>query len=340
MSIRKPLIGFSLFAIVSILVTWVVWTTLQRSVSGSTDNYSATFTSVLGLKPGDDVRIAGVRVGRVDTVELDDQNKATVDFKIENDQHLYTNTKALVRYQNLIGQRYLALNPGQGEAAPLKPGGHIPVQRTEPSFDVSSLLKGFEPLFSVLEPSQVNDLSNTLVQALQGDGVSLSTFVTQAAGLAANFQQKDAILGDVITNLSGVMAGLSQRSGELQTLIAQTRTLVSGLYDQGQTLKSSTEQIAHDSDALVGLVGQIRPGLQHAQSSTLQAFNLLVGNGAALDKTAVEAPPALLALARITNEGAYANSFICSLDVSLWGVLFPRGLFSQIGGNSHSEVCR
>ena len=64
MSYRKSLFGFSIFAVVSLLVTWVIWSTLQRSVDGDTKSYSATFSDVLGLKPGDDVRISGVRVGR------------------------------------------------------------------------------------------------------------------------------------------------------------------------------------------------------------------------------------------------------------------------------------
>ena len=162
MSYRKPLIGFSIFVVASLLVTWVIWSTLQRSVDGDTNSYSATFSDVLGLKAGDDVRISGVRVGRVEAIDLDENNDARVDFIVEGDQTLYGNTKALVRYQNLIGQRYVALAPGdQGDPTPLEEGAEIPLERTEPSFDISALLNGFEPLFAVLSPEQVNDLSNT-----------------------------------------------------------------------------------------------------------------------------------------------------------------------------------
>ncbi|WP_375139446.1 MCE family protein, partial [Nocardia cyriacigeorgica] len=77
----------------------------------------------------------------------------------------------------------IALIPGEGDGTALEPGGHISLERTEPSFDVSALLSGFEPLFSVLQPDQVNSLSETLIQALQGDGVSLSALIIQAAEL-------------------------------------------------------------------------------------------------------------------------------------------------------------
>ncbi|MFD8244008.1 MCE family protein [Nocardia sp. NPDC059691] len=346
MSIRKPLIGFSIFAIVSILVTVVVWNTLARIVSGDTYTYSATFSDVLGLHEGDDVRMAGVRVGKVEKIELGRDGKlkksvAKVTFVVQRDQTIYNDTKALVRYQNLIGQRYVALAPGKGSnPAPLKNNGSIPIDRTEPSFDVSGLLNGFQPLFQVLQPEQVNRLSETFIQALQGDGVSLSAFIVQAAQLATDFQRRDAILSDVITNLSGVMSGLAKRGDELETLVTQTRALIGGLYEQGQSLLASTEQIASATTSVVGMLDRVQPSLRTAQNSTSAALTLLLDNGAKLDQAAIDLPNVLSAAGRHTSEGGYANAYLCGLDVSLYGVLFPRGLFSQIGGTSHSAVCR
>ncbi|GAA5046282.1 MCE family protein [Nocardia callitridis] len=346
MNIRKPLIGFSIFAIVSVLVTVLVWNTLARIVQGDTKSYSATFTDVLGLHEGDDVRMAGVRVGKVDKIELGRDNEsnrsvATVTFVVQQDQTLFDDTRALVRYQNLIGQRYVSLDPGaEPNPAPLKNKGTIPLAHTEPSFDISGLLNGFQPLFQVLQPEQVNRLSETFIQALQGDGVSLSAFIVQAAQLATDFQRRDAILSDVITNLSAVMSGLAKRGDELETLVTQTRALIGGLYDQGQSLLASTEQISTASSSLVNMVGQIQPKLEVAQNSTSAALTLLIANGAKLDQAAIDFPTVLSAAGRHTSTGGYANAYLCGLDVSLYGILFPRGLFSQIGGNSHSAVCR
>ncbi|WP_280468722.1 MCE family protein [Nocardia cyriacigeorgica] len=341
MSIRRPLIGFSLFAVVSILVTVVIWNTLARTVDGDTKTYSATFTDVLGLREGDDVRMAGVRVGKVEKIELDDNNDAHVSFIVQDEQTLYGNTKALVRYQNLIGQRYIALAPGTGgDATPMENNATIPLERTEPSFDISALLNGFQPLFQALEPEQVNRLSETFVLALQGDRLSLSAFITQAATLATDFERRDAILSDVITNLSSVMSGLAKRGDELETLVTQTRALIGGLYEQGQSLQQSTVQIADATTALVDMVGTIQPKLDAAQNSTRDALTLLLANGAKLDQAAIDLPSVLADVGRFTSEGAYANAYICRLDVSLYGILFPRGLFSQIGGNGQSAVCR
>ncbi|WP_024801452.1 MCE family protein [Nocardia sp. BMG51109] len=341
MSIRKPLIGFGIFAIVSILVTVIVWNTLARSVDGDTNSYSATFSDVLGLRVNDDVRMAGVRVGKVKEIELDGDHRAKVTFDVERDQTLFGNTKALVRYQNLIGQRYLALAPGKtGDAVPLRNNGSIPLDRTEPSFDISGLLNGFQPLFQTLQPEQINNLSNTFIMALQGDGVSLSTFLTQAAGLAGDFQRRDAILTDVITNLSATMQGLAKRGDELETLVTQTRALIGGLYEQGQSLQQSTVQIADATTGLVNMVGQVQPKLVTAQQSSRDALTMLIDNGAKLDRAAVDLPNMLSDIAKASQNGTYVDAYLCSLDVSLYNILLPRGLLSQIGGNSHSAVCR
>lgn len=127
MKSSKALLGFSFFAVLATLLTYTIWSTLQRSVPGNTTSYSAVFTDVLGLRIGDDVRMAGVRVGRIDKIDFTDNYIAKVDFQIEARQHLTDTTKALVRYQNLIGQRYLALAPGTGE------GAVVPMRLADPA---------------------------------------------------------------------------------------------------------------------------------------------------------------------------------------------------------------
>ena len=125
-----------------------------------------------------------------------------------------------------------------------------------------------------------------------------------------------------------------------ETLIAQTRQLTTGLYEQGEMLKASVDQVSVSTDQLADLVATIEPGVAQAQNNATTGIGLLLANGASLDQAAVELPDILTGLARFTSYGAYGNAYICSLDVSLWGVILPPGLFSQVGGNSHTEVCR
>ena len=117
------------------------------------------FTDVYGLREGDDVRMAGVRVGRVEKIDTRRETRESLVRRAE-DQHLYGNTVASVTYQNIVGQRYLGLSLGtEGSQLLLPPGSVIPLERTEPSFDVTALLNGYEPLFSLLNPHDADNLT-------------------------------------------------------------------------------------------------------------------------------------------------------------------------------------
>ena len=106
-----------------------------------------------GLKPGDKVRIAGVPVGSVEKVSIDDDNLAEVEFTVDTKYSLFDGTKATVRYENLVGDRYMELLEGAGSVEPLPDGGSIPVENTSPALDLDLLLGGFKPLLRALDPA-------------------------------------------------------------------------------------------------------------------------------------------------------------------------------------------
>ena len=185
---RSTVVFLTLFLVFSVAVTWMVFATLQRNVAGPTSSYSAIFSDVSGLAEGDDVRVAGVRVGRVDKIELTPDNQAKVSFQVRSNQTLYTNTLASVTYQNIIGQRYLGLSQGEGDKRKLAVGAQIPESRTNPSFDISYMLNGFEPLFTELDPQQVDNLTNAIITAFQGNQGSLLTLTTSVASAISAYE--------------------------------------------------------------------------------------------------------------------------------------------------------
>ncbi len=210
MRYRGALVGLALFMVVAVALTWLVYVTLRRDVAGRTVPYAAVFTDVFGLREGDDVRMAGVRVGRVESIELQG-DLAKVSFVVQTDQQVLGTTVASVTYQNIVGQRYLGLSLGKlGEPGPLPPDSVIPVERTDPSFDVGTLLNGYEPLFSVLNPRDADNLTKGVVQSLQGDTGSITALVDQTSPLTESFAGRDEELGAVITDLNTVVANLAE----------------------------------------------------------------------------------------------------------------------------------
>ncbi len=113
--------------------------------------------------------MAGVRVGTVTDVALQPDNKVVVDFDADRKIVLTSGTKATVRYLNLVGgDRYLELVDSPGSAKIQPPGSRIPLDRTEPALDLDLLLGGLKPVVQGLNPQDVNALTNSLIQILQG----------------------------------------------------------------------------------------------------------------------------------------------------------------------------
>ena len=339
MGYRKPLIGFSLFAVLALLLTYTIWSTLERAVPGQTKGYTAYFSDASGLHSGDDVRMAGVRVGRVSDITLD-RNRAKVTFDLQTDQTIYSNTQASIRYQNLIGQRYLGLDLVEdSEQKKLKPGATLE-EPSQDSFDVSALLAGFQPVFDTLEPEQVNQLSESLVQAFQGDQVSLSYTIEQIGKLAADFGNRDQIIGALITNLSAVMGDLSSQGDQMRVMVKNLAGLIEGLNGNSTSLGASIDSIGDATSRLGGLLGRIRPDAEELGQSLRDTTGRMIGIGSKLDQLAIDLPLFLVHFPMVMGQGAYLNIYACELDVSIGGVLFPPGLISQIGGTQHSVVCR
>ncbi len=316
---RKALIGLAAFTAFAVTVTSLVYTTLERDVVGPANTYSAIFTDVSGLAPGSDVRVAGVRVGRVDTIELTG-TLAKVTFRVASNQTLYTNTVASVTYQNIIGQRYLGLSPGQGDQpAPLPDHAQIPKERTNPSFDISYLLNGFEPFFTQLDPQQVDNLTTAIIQAFQGDSSSILTLTTQASALAQTLAGPDEVLGQLIENLNQLMDTVARQSNNLQTLIDQSRTVVADLAYRRQDLVTSVGSINAVVGRLATIVTNISPDLQEfiGRQPGVLDYGLTDGRQRLAYLTA-NLPFLLKGIARVSQEGSYANGYMCNLDVSLF----------------------
>ena len=170
---------------------------------GASNEYKAVFTNASMLEKGDDVRVAGVSVGEVKKVEHYKRNQALVTFRVKADVPLTTTSRAEIRFLNLVGDRYLALEAGDadGDALPdglddgiggdtssatapstgtrSRPGRRSRSSQTSPALDLTTLFNGFQPLFQALNPKQVNELSMNLVQVLQGEGGTVQELLAE-----------------------------------------------------------------------------------------------------------------------------------------------------------------
>jgi phospholipid/cholesterol/gamma-HCH transport system substrate-binding protein len=343
---RKPLIGLSLFLVMATVGSWMVLVTLRREVAGPTNTYSAIFTDVSGLHPGDDVRVAGVRVGRVDGIDLEGA-LAKVTFRVEREQTLYHDTIASVTYQNIIGQRYLGLSAGRsGDRTPLANRSLIPLERTRPSFDISYLLNGFEPLLALMDPRQVDNLTNGIIQALQGDSGSVLTLITETSALAESLAGPDQVLGEVITKLNDVVSNLAGQTHNLQTMISQTRDVLVTLGNRRDQLVASAGSINAAVVRLATITNNIRPDLQDIVRREPGFTGQLTG--AARERFAymgANLPMLLKGVARVSEDGAYMEGYLCDVNSSIFAFVsrvIPAIVRLASPGNviQRSPMCR
>jgi phospholipid/cholesterol/gamma-HCH transport system substrate-binding protein len=335
MSVRRELVKLVAFAVVAVAVLWLLAATLLNVINGPTRSYVATFTDVSGLRVGDNVRIAGVRVGRVDAMRLVG-TRAEVTLTVRADQPVFANTRALIRYQNLVGQRFVSLVPGAGPAQPLPDGGRIPVERTEPSFDLSALLGGFQPLFAVLQPAEVNQLAENIVAVLQGSGPQIDPLLDETTRLTNSIADRDRVIGAVITNLNTVLDQLAGKGPELDALLTQSRRLVDALNTRRDDLFGSLDKIREFTGNADRLVSDIRPDLRTDIRDANRAAQVYVRAKGELSDTLTGFPPFLGGLARATQYGSWLNLYVCALQLTL-----PDGTrVSLPPADTHTEVCR
>ncbi|HEU0086302.1 MAG TPA: MCE family protein [Pseudonocardiaceae bacterium] len=312
------------FTLVTVVATGVLTMTVANTTLSPRVGYLARFTDVSGLAVGDDVRIAGVRVGSVQSIELVERRIAQVGFAVDTGVRIPASVTAAVLYRNLIGQRYLALGRGPGPPGrELEPGGLIPLARTTPPLDLTVLFHGFAPLLAGLDPEQVNRLSFEIVQVLQGQGGTVQSLLAHTSALTRELADRDRVLGEVITNLNAVLDTVTARDEQLAALVVQLQRLVSGLAADRVALGQAVSSLGQLADTTAGLVGEARPALRADIAALGQLSTTLADHHQVLDGVLGYLPEKLTTLSRAASYGSWFNFYLCGLEGTVPGVGAP-----------------
>ncbi|MEU6770174.1 MCE family protein [Streptomyces sp. NPDC046759] len=310
-----PLIKFSLFALVTIAATALLAATIVNISFTPKDTYHAVFTDVTGLETGDDIRVAGVRVGEVEGIRVKDRTLAEVTFTVSTDRPLLAGTHAVVRYRNLVGQRYIALTEGPGDiTARLRPGGTIPLSRTQPALDLNALLNGFKPLFAALSPNDVNQLATEIVQTLQGEGGTVNSLLAHTASLTTALADRDKLIGSVVDNLNTVLDTLDKRGSRFSGLLTQLRRVISGLAADRGPIGKSLVSIGDLTDVTSGLLKDARPPLKDDIAGLGDLTGTLNKNEHTVEGVLKRLPNKLNALTGTASYGSWFNFYLCDFD--------------------------
>ena len=302
------------FAFMFVLVT--VFGQFRFDASSS---YSAVFSNVSGLKGGNFVRIAGVEVGKVRNMTLHKDGTVTVEFAIDRNLTLTEGTKAAVRYENLIGDRYLSLEEGPGSVRKLQPGQTIPLAQTSPALDIDALLGGFRPLFRALDPDQVNALSGELLRAFQGQGGTISSVLSQTSALTSTLAGRDQLIGDVIKNLNTVLATFAARDDQFSEGLDKLSQLAQGLADRKDDISTATAHINAAAGTVADLLTDARQPIKDAVTQADRVSGQIMSDHEYVDDLLKTLPDAYQVLARQGLYGDYFGFYLCDAVLKLNG---------------------
>lgn len=307
-----PLIKGAIFFVVTTMAAIVLGVTIANVGVGDAVYYTARFTDVTSVNPGDDVRMAGVRVGQVDRVDVVDRRFADVRFSLEANRDLNASATVTIRYRNLVGQRYLAVDQGPASGGrKLAPGAHIPLERTSPALDLTAMFNGFKPLFEAMSPDEVNQLSYEIIQVLQGEGATLDSFLRHTASLTSALADKDEVIGEVITNLNTVLDSVNAKGDQLSTLISTTEQLVSGLAEDAKPIGAAIGGLGDLAESTAELLEEGRAPLKRSITALGDLSGNLADNTAVFEKFLANLPVKYDRIGTLVSYGSWFNFYLC-----------------------------
>ncbi|HXY64091.1 MAG TPA: virulence factor Mce family protein [Mycobacterium sp.] len=328
MKITGTAIRLGIISLVLLLITVSIIVVFGQMRFNRTNSYSAEFSNATGLRDGQFVRASGVEIGKVKKVRLVDGGKRVrVDFDVDRSLPLYQSTTAQIRYLDIIGDRYVELNRGEGEGADrvLPPGGLIPMSRTSPALDLDALIGGFKPLFRALDPEKVNTIVSAIITVFQGQGGTINDILDQTAEVTSHLAERDQAIGEVVKNLNIVLDTTVKHRKEFDETVDNFEKLITGLKNNADPLAAGTANISNAAGTVADLLADNR-ALLHKEINYLQGLQQpLVDQSDQLGDLIHKLPTALNLIGRsIGLYGDWVNFYLCDLTIK-WNGLQAGG---------------
>lgn len=308
---------FGAFAVTMVVLTAGLFAIFSEYRSGSTHRYSALFQDSSSLKTGDSVRVAGIRVGTVRDVDLQPDNTVLVTFDADDNVRLTEGTRIAVRYLNLVGDRYLELLDKPGSTGIRPPGSHFGIDRTEPALNLDLLLGGLKPVIQGLNPDDVNSLTNSLIQILQGQGGDLESLFARTSSFTNAIADNGQTVEALIANLNDTLTVLAEDGAEFSGAVDGLERLVTGLAAERDPIGEAITALESGTSSMASLLSEARPALSGTVDQVSRLAPLLSGDTelARLDLLMQKTPQNYRKLVRLGSYGSWLNLYICGVSL-------------------------
>src|SRR3954447_3270796 len=277
------------FAVCMLFTAYLAFTIGNIHLFEHTYTLNATFSDATGLLKDDNVKVAGVVVGKVTSVKID-QGKAKVSFDVKDSVKVPTDSEVAIRWRNLIGQRYVYLYPGNGSTV-FKDGNTV--TKTRSVVDVGELFNRLGPIIKAVDPQQVNTFLDAVVQALDGNQEKLRESIDDLAVVAQSLGSRDEAIGRLVDNVNSVAGAINDRDAQIRlvldnlVLISETFSENTGVLDNAVTELGDFSDnfgtlLANNRTQIDRIVGNLNAVVQEVRVK-LPALDSILGG---LDETA------------------------------------------------------
>jgi phospholipid/cholesterol/gamma-HCH transport system substrate-binding protein len=256
--VRWTVVKLGAFVVVCLVFTgWLAFTIGNIHPFQGTYDLNATFDDVTGLLPNDNVKVAGVVVGKVGQIKVV-HGRARVRFTVRKGLKLPADTEAAVRWRNLLGQRYVYLYPGTASTT-LADGDSLSKSRSV--VDLGELFNRLGPIVQALDPKQVNAFLDTVVGALDGNEAKVGKALDDLAVLTQGLAARDDAIQRMIANLDTVAGTINSRDAQIQTVLDNLIALSKTFGEHTDVLDRAVVDLDRFGENLTFLLGRNRSEL-------------------------------------------------------------------------------
>ncbi|MEU2272364.1 MCE family protein [Streptomyces olindensis] len=307
---RNPVVIGAAGLTVLALLTLAAFNADSLPMIGGGARYSAAFSEAGGLKPGDEVRIAGVKVGKVEEVDLDGDH-VRVTFKVKNDPGLGTDTGASIRVKTILGAKYLALHPeGPGR---LEPGSEIPLRRTVSAYDVVQAFSDLTTTTEEVDTQRLAKALDTVSTTFQDSPAEVRAAIRGLSRISRTVASRDKELRKLLDHANGVTGVLADRSEDFSALVEDGDKLFKEIGKRRAAIHRLLKSSAALGIQLSGLVEDNRAEIGPALKGLNTFVAMLERNQRSLDRSVRLLAPYVRVFSNTLGNGRWFDSYVQNL---------------------------
>ncbi len=289
---------------------------------GGGTSYSAAFREAAGLKPTSEVRIAGVKVGKVTDIGLV-SGHVRIAFRIDKGVQLGSTPLASIRIRTVLGQKYLALVPGG--SGNLKEGSEIPLSRTTSPYDVIQAFSGLSDTVEAIDTEQLAKAFDAVSSTFKDSPADVQASLRGLSRLSQTISSRDAQLAQLLTRANGVTKVLADRDEEFVKLIADGGLLLKEVQRRRDAIHNLLVSTSTLSQQLIGLVNDNKAQLKPALQQLNRVVTVLQRNKSSLSKSLELLAPFVQGYSNVLGNGRWFDTYIANLCGPLTGGALPPG---------------